>query len=57
MIKAHIPTEQYGFFEVDYKTIDDVDTNYVDDYIAIKTVQRDAIIKLKKLNDEKNDPK
>jgi hypothetical protein len=42
MIKAIIPTEQYGKIEIDYKNIDELETSYPEDYLTIKRTQQKA---------------
>lgn len=40
MIKCHIPNEQYGFTEIDYKSIDELEKNYPEDYLIVKRAQQ-----------------
>lgn len=52
MYKAIIPTCQYGNVTVDYKTIDDFDKLYPEDYLAIKRAQRKAELLVKEAQEK-----
>lgn len=56
MIKAHIPNEQYGFIEIEYKNIDELEANYSVDYLAVKRSQQKAELSVREAK-EKATPK
>lgn len=39
MIKVHIPSEQYGFIEIEYESMTDFSEAYTRDYINVATQQ------------------
>lgn len=52
MIKCHIPNEQYGFTEIEYQNIDELEKNYPTDYLAVKRSQQKAELSVKEAKEK-----
>ena len=52
MYTAIIPTCQYGNITVDYKTIDDIEKLYPEDYLIIKRAQQKAELLVKEAKEK-----
>ena len=54
MIKLHIAIGEYEFAEIDYKTIDDFDSQYEEDVLSIKKKHYNSKLTWKKANEAKS---
>lgn len=56
-LKLHIPTEQFGFVEVEFDSMEEMKKEYSNVYVGVKMLQKKAEQDLVKANEPKEPPK